>query len=355
KSLLERLREEYKAHQKSLKANIAKNSIEERRFNLSNALNRARKQNIVSRPTSVSVSSISDDSVEAASIHSSPEQHIFNPVDPHDITQSEFLNNFGLVTHDVYKEMQNKRVERKRRSTANPHFLYGNKGWDFQPKRKRNSYLFSSVSPPNTRQAVRKKNERVSPPLVANGNSTGPAKSAFSSFPSIPNLPSGLTIERVSPTSSSPDSKTCVTCRQPGLLAICESCANGFHVSCHNRPLTQSPRQCPRCINKEVRTIGSLNVPSGMSVSYVTPSEVSEKLEEKKKLEKVNKTLSAELTQLQDRHSQLTISLKNQKSQQEELLMTQQTTEDKIKQILTFINNIKNEIVSKAPQPQAGR
>lgn len=78
----------------------------------------------------------------------------------------------------------------------------------------------------------------------------------------------------------------------------------------------------------------------------------AEKLEEKKKLETVNKTLSAELTQLQDRHSQLTISLKNQKSQQEELLMTQQTTEDKIKQILTFISNIKNDFVSKPRQPQ---
>ncbi|XP_044254211.1 PHD finger protein 21A-like isoform X1 [Tribolium madens] len=345
KSLLERLREEYKAHQKSLKTNITKTSIEERRFNLSTALNRARKQNIVSRPTSISVSSISDDSVEAASVNSSPEHHTYNPVDPHEITQPEFLNNFGLVTHDVYKEMQNKRVERKRRSTANPHFLYGNKGWDFQPKRKRNSYLYSSISPPNTRQAVRKKNERVSPPPT-NGNAKLP-------FPQIPNLPSGLTIERVSPSSSSPDSKTCVTCRQPGLLTTCESCTNGFHVRCHNRPLAQSPRQCPRCINKEVRTVGSLNVPSGMSVSYVTPSEVAEKLEEKKKLEKVNKTLSAELTQLQDRHSQLTISLKRQKSQQEELLMTQQTTEEKIKQILTFISNVKNEIVSKPTQSQA--
>lgn len=41
-------------------------------------------------------------------------------------TQSEFLGFFGLCTHEVFKELQNKRVERKRRSTANPHFLYGN-------------------------------------------------------------------------------------------------------------------------------------------------------------------------------------------------------------------------------------
>lgn len=32
----------------------------------------------------------------------------------------------GLVTREVLAELQNKRSERKRRSTANPHFLYGN-------------------------------------------------------------------------------------------------------------------------------------------------------------------------------------------------------------------------------------
>lgn len=81
----------------------------------------------------VSVSSISDDSVEGNSIHSPPEQPTFKPLNPHDVTQAEFLNIFGLVTHEVRTEMINKRFERKRRSTANPHYLYGTKGWDFQP------------------------------------------------------------------------------------------------------------------------------------------------------------------------------------------------------------------------------
>lgn len=59
-------------------------------------------------------------------------------------------------------------------------------------------------------------------------------------------------------------------------LSVCESCFNGFHIGCHNRPLTQTPRHCPRCMsNKEIRTVGSLNVPSGMSVSYVSAADIS--------------------------------------------------------------------------------
>ncbi|XP_018565176.1 PHD finger protein 21A-like isoform X2 [Anoplophora glabripennis] len=278
KNVIEKLREEYKAYQKSLKSNIIKNGIEERRFNLTNALNRARKQNIaITR--SASATSFSDESIENVSLHSSPEHHQ-NPVEPHDVSQSEFLTYFSLATHEVYKEMQNKRAERKRRSTANPHFLYGNKGWDFltNNKRKRNAFLISPISPPHTRQSVRRKQERISPPPSTHSglkSETNVIKPIFNSFPTIPNLPSGLIIERVSPGSSSPDSRACITCKQPGALSICEVCSNGFHISCHNRPLAQTPRQCPRCISKETKTVGSLNVPSGMSVSYVTPSEVS--------------------------------------------------------------------------------
>ncbi|KAG5886977.1 hypothetical protein JTB14_006619 [Gonioctena quinquepunctata] len=349
KNLLDRLRDEYKAYQKSLKTNLIKHGLEERRFNLTNAINRARKQNIVVR--SASATSFSDDSNEILSAHSSPEYHA-HPVEPQDISQSEFLNYFCLGTHEMYKEMQNRRVERKRRSTANPQFLYGNKGWDFltHNKRKRNAFLISSISPPHTRQSVKKRQERNSPPL--SGTTTAPPqkseqtsnRTVFSTFPSIPNLPSGLIIERVSPGGSSPDSKICIVCKQPGVLSICEVCSNGFHISCHNRPLTHTPRQCPKCLTKETRTVGSLNVPSGMSVSYITPSEVTEKINEKKQLEEKKMCLTAELTQLQNRHSQLTISLRDQKSEQDELLMTQQSTEEKIKQILTFIDHIQKPI-----------
>lgn len=78
---------------------------------------------------------------------------------------------------------------------------------------------------------------------------------------------------------------------------------------------------------------------------------IQEKLEEKKSLQEKYNTLTAELNQLKVRHSQLTISLKNQKSQREELLSTQQTTEEKISKLLTFVDNIKSgTVVTQAVQ-----
>ncbi|KAJ8936778.1 hypothetical protein NQ318_008994 [Aromia moschata] len=71
-----------------------------------------------------------------------------------------------------------------------------------------------------------------------------------------------------------------------------------------------------------------------------------QKIKQKKELEEKKQNLSAELTQLQNRHSQLTISLKNQKTQQDQLLMTQETTEHKIKQILNFIENMKKPLLN---------
>lgn len=75
------------------------------------------------RSASVSSASTSEDSLD--NIPSAPPSPN-PPLLPHELTQVDFLGRMGLCTHDVFKELQNKRVERKRRSTANPHFLYGN-------------------------------------------------------------------------------------------------------------------------------------------------------------------------------------------------------------------------------------
>ncbi|KAK9870302.1 hypothetical protein WA026_006388 [Henosepilachna vigintioctopunctata] len=269
KLILEKLRAEFKAHNKSVSANTCKNGVEERKQNLTASLVRTRKQNIVLKPSPQA--SFSEESNEESSGYSSPDRCL--PINPHDVSQSKFLSYFGLATHETYKEMQNKRVERKRRSTANPHFLYGNKGWDFLPKRKRNNYLASSFSPPNTRQAVKKRNERASPlPISENGNIEH-RSSAATSLPSIPHLPSGLTIERVSP-SSSPELSSCTMCKQSnGNLLVCEICQNGFHVNCHNRPLPQTPRRCPRCFSKE--PVGLL-MPAQLPTSQISEFNIQE-------------------------------------------------------------------------------
>lgn len=87
-------------------------------------------------------------------------------------------------------------------------------------KRRRNLYLASNISPPNTRQSVKNKKLETrasSPPLKSNSRPNSPPELAkkISPFPSIPNLPSGLTIERVGPGF---ENKVCVECKLSGKL-----------------------------------------------------------------------------------------------------------------------------------------
>ncbi|XP_034170927.2 uncharacterized protein LOC117600068 [Osmia lignaria lignaria] len=205
-----------------------------------------------------------------------------------------FLNALGLITTATCSELQNKRAERKRRSTANPHFVYSN--LELPTKRKRHSYL-QSGNVPQTRQTTARLNGPSPPPVkVAPPKSTSPpaSKAVLKSlipvqksttrpnilrsvteskvFPNkskvengpgqiqlptvptvksvqsignkavhIPGLPSSLTIERISS-----DSAVCISCRNPGTLTVCENCASNYHVSCHS--ISPAPQRiCPKC------------------------------------------------------------------------------------------------------------
>lgn len=118
---------------------------------------------------------------------------------------------------------------------------------------------------------------------------------------------------------------------------MCRCCLLCFFFSETSEAAPALPQQIGRCFS-----------PISSIVCDVRVLLIQEKLEEKKVLQEKYDSLTAELNQLKDRHSQLTVSLKNQKTQREELLMTQQSTQDKIKQILTFINSMKSSGASKA-------
>lgn len=203
----------------------------------------------------------------------------------------DFLGCLGLITQARCVELQNRRVERKRRSTANPHFVYPT--YNQQPSKRRKLYsYFQSENAPHTRQTTARMNGPSPPP-----NKTQPAKSTSppaqtvtkslipvqksttrpnilrnadskvfvnknkmednqmrSSVPSaksvqpisnkavhIPGLPSSLTIERIEN-----EPVVCICCRNPDSLTVCKNCSSNYHVSCHTRPLVP-PRICPRC------------------------------------------------------------------------------------------------------------
>ncbi|XP_065158401.1 PHD finger protein 21A-like [Atheta coriaria] len=324
KALVDKLRKEHKAHQHKEKTNVIKNGVEDRRINLTNSFVRARKQNISSIIQSVSPSDESD----LISTPTTPEPTTFNPINPQDISQTEFLTYFGLATHDVFKEIQNKRAERKRRRTANPQFLYS-RGWDIS-KRKRNVYLASNVSPPNTRQSS--KNKRSNSPQFKSSRPNSPVdKKNYGQ-----RWPSDLTIERVK------EEQVCAECTKPDNLLACEVCGCAFHVTCHNRPLSQTPRHCPKCLKSIL----------------AHEAEVSEKLLLRSQLEEKNKELTEELTKLQDQHSELEESLKIEDVAKKEMFAAQKTVETKIDTLIAFIKTFQEPksikpAVDSSPPPES--
>ncbi|KAI4494419.1 hypothetical protein M0802_008911 [Mischocyttarus mexicanus] len=206
-----------------------------------------------------------------------------------------FLSNLSLITNARWSELQNKRVERKRRSTANPQFVYTS--FEVPTKRKKCMYLQSGGSAPQTRQTTARMNGPSPPPVSKTALSkstslpskttigksliplqksmtrpnilrnasenkvfTGKGKvendsnsislpivatktiqSAGSRTVHIPGLPSCLTIERIEN-----DSIVCIRCRNPGTLTVCENCSANYHVSCHSVS-PAPPGICPKC------------------------------------------------------------------------------------------------------------
>lgn len=81
------------------------------------------------RPSSVETISGEDDVIEVSMDENSNEKSEKEEPEACKVESTEkinFLNNLGLITTKTCAELQNKRAERKRRSTANPQFVYSN-------------------------------------------------------------------------------------------------------------------------------------------------------------------------------------------------------------------------------------
>lgn len=153
------------------------------------------------RPSSVETISGEDDVIEVSMDENSNEKSEKDDPDDCKIESTEkinFLNALGLITTTTCAELQNKRAERKRRSTANPQFVYSSlevptvsveeflifpsndpsllNASLFQ-KRKRHSYL-QSGNVPQTRQTTARMNGPSPPPVkVVPPKSTSPPTS----------------------------------------------------------------------------------------------------------------------------------------------------------------------------------
>lgn len=232
-----------------------------------------------------------------------------------------FLQAVGLITREILSDLQNRRVERKRRSTANhTQFVYGSH-WDVS-KRKKNGYLLSTSPQAKTKrkpQVYQKQqqqhqkekhqvsfaeNDRIVVPVSSTlekmahvssslsqsslNRQTTPDKTNASTYQitskeisrsllrtsgtnlpktslRLASLPASLTIERV----NSPPN-VCIICGSTGMLSSCKNCSVHFHPSC-----SKEASCCPKCNTDQGSTYietkkGSNEPPNGLIIQQTT-------------------------------------------------------------------------------------
>nr|XP_029136061.1 PHD finger protein 21A isoform X3 [Labrus bergylta] len=239
-----------------------------------------------------------------------------------------FMVSLGLVTHDHLEEIQSKRQERKRRTTANP--VYS--GAVFEPERKKSavSYLNSPLH-----QGTRK---RGRPPKYSSVPELG---SLTPTSPSSPVHPFPLP----SPSSGDGDihEDFCTVCRRSGQLLMCDTCSRVYHLDCLDPPLKTIPKGmwiCPKCQDQILKKEEAIPWPGTLAIvhSYIAYKEAKE--EEKLKLMKWSSELKLEREQLEQRVKLLSNSITKCMETKNTILARQkemQMSLDKVKHLIRLI------------------
>ncbi|XP_068168704.1 PHD finger protein 21A isoform X2 [Antennarius striatus] len=239
-----------------------------------------------------------------------------------------FMVSLGLVTHEHLEEIQSKRQERKRRTTANP--VYS--GAVFEPERKKSavSYLNSPLH-----QGTRK---RGRPPKYSSVPELG---SLTPTSPSSPVHPLPLP----SPSSGDGDihEDFCTVCRRSGQLLMCDTCSRVYHLDCLDPPLKTIPKGmwiCPKCQDQILKKEEAIPWPGTLAIvhSYIAYKEAKE--EEKQKLMKWSSELKLEREQLEQRVKQLSNSITKCMETKNTILARQkemQLSLEKVKHLIRLI------------------
>ncbi|XP_063761527.1 PHD finger protein 21B isoform X3 [Eleginops maclovinus] len=214
-----------------------------------------------------------------------------SPKKDEDPEKVAFMVSLGLVTTEHLEEIQTKRQERKRRSTANPAY-----SGLFEPERKRlaSHYLNSSL------------------------------------FLSARDSEDFCWKEDVE------HEDVCAVCQEDGELQLCHVCPRAFHPTCLHPPLRTPPRgpwYCPKC-QKKVLNKENMSWPQNFVQSYVTHKTVRQ--EEKRRLLRRNSELKKEFTHLEDQDDKLNETLKCME-QRERLLLQQRDTTSSLQRLRDLI------------------
>ncbi|XP_077399801.1 PHD finger protein 21B [Vanacampus margaritifer] len=240
-------------------------------------------------------------SQEPASTPSCSPSHKNNDEDPEKIS---FMVALGLVTNEHLEEIQLKRQERKRRSTANP--AYSNL---FEPERKRlaSHYLNSSL------------------------------------FLSARDSEEFCWKDEVE------QDERCAVCHQEGELQPCHNCPRAFHPDCLQPPLKTPPRgpwYCSKC-HKKVLNKENMSWPHNFVQSYVTHKTVRQ--EEKRRLLRRNVELKKECAHLEEEDEQLNKTLQCCLDRRDRLAARQQDTLASLERLKALIRLIQVTVTTAGP------
>ncbi|XP_049616413.1 PHD finger protein 21B isoform X1 [Syngnathus scovelli] len=220
-----------------------------------------------------------------------------------------FMVALGLVTNEHLEELQLKRQERKRRSTANPAY-----SGLFEPERKRPAwhYLTGSLflSPPDSEDFCWKDEA-----------------------------------ER---------DQRCAVCRRDGELRPCRGCPRAFHPDCLWPPLESPPRgpwYCPKC-HKKVLNKENMSWPRSFVQSYVTHKTV--RLEEKRRLLRRNVELKKDCAHLEEEDRQLSKTLRRCLDRRDGLAARQRDTLAALERLKTLIRLIRLSVTTASALTPAG-
>ncbi|XP_061770371.1 PHD finger protein 21B [Nerophis ophidion] len=215
--------------------------------------------------------------------------------DEEDAEKISFMVSLGLVTNEHLEEIQMKRQERKRRSTANPAY-----SGLFEPERKRltSHYLSSSL------------------------------------------FLSARDSEEFCWKDDVEQDDHCAVCKEDGELQPCHNCPRAFHPDCLQPPLKTPPRgpwYCPKC-QKKVLNKENMSWPHNFVQSYVTHKTVRQ--EEKRRLLRRNNELKKECAHLEEEDKKLNKTLKRCVELRDGLAAQQRDTQASLERLKALIKLI---------------
>ncbi|XP_078540518.1 PHD finger protein 21A isoform X2 [Lissotriton helveticus] len=268
-----------------------------------------------------------------------------------------FMVSLGLVTHDHLEEIQSKRQERKRRTTANP--VYS--GAIFEPERKKNAVTYlNSTLHPGTRKRGR---PPKSNPLLGTLTPTSPPSSHTNSPESERTdaaflYPASIAaVSFPSPVSTEGDihEDFCSVCRKSGQLLMCDTCSRVYHLDCLEPALKTIPRGmwiCPNCHDQMLKKEEALPWPGTLAIVHSYIAYKAAKEEEKQKLLKWSTDLKQEREQLEQKVKQLSNSITKCMEMKNNILSRQKDMHNSLDKVKRLIHLIQGIDLSKSVAPE---